>query len=202
MADQPAAPVGRAHEIELLGAALASGAHVVLEGPPGTGKSTLLRAVAAAQDVAFLFVEGNAELTPARLVGHFEGRNYSEMWEVFANNAALALDANPVTPGVQPLAYPGISNIEQYLETRLTAAVRGAIGPHVRFAATFALQWESDHAITFADAGVDGNGNNVIDAGTAEVNPLHNDKIDLVGHRYISEDNFGYTVGLEGEVLF
>src|SRR5206468_3013485 len=53
-------------------AALAAGAHVVLEGPPGTGKSTLLRAVANAQDVPFLFVEGNAELTPARLVGHFD----------------------------------------------------------------------------------------------------------------------------------
>lgn len=64
--------IGREHEIELLRAALDSGAHVVLEGPPGTGKSTLLRAVAAAQDVAFLFVEGNAELTPARLVGHFD----------------------------------------------------------------------------------------------------------------------------------
>ncbi len=65
-------PIGRAHEIELLSAALDSGAHVVLEGPPGTGKSTLLRAVAAAQDVPFVFVEGNAELTPARLVGHFD----------------------------------------------------------------------------------------------------------------------------------
>jgi MoxR-like ATPase len=65
-------PIGREREVELLLAALDSGAHVVLEGPPGTGKSTLLRAVAAAQDVAFLFVEGNAELTPARLVGHFD----------------------------------------------------------------------------------------------------------------------------------
>lgn len=65
-------PIGRAREVELLRATLDSGAHVVLEGPPGTGKSTLLRAVAASQDVAFLFVEGNAELTPARLVGHFD----------------------------------------------------------------------------------------------------------------------------------
>ena len=64
--------IGREREIELLRAALDSGAHVVLEGPPGTGKSTLLRAVAAAQAVPFLFVEGNAELTPARLVGHFD----------------------------------------------------------------------------------------------------------------------------------
>ena len=67
-----ASAIGREREVELLVAALDSGAHVVLEGPPGTGKSTLLRSVAADQDVPFLFVEGNAELTPARLVGHFD----------------------------------------------------------------------------------------------------------------------------------
>jgi MoxR-like ATPase len=86
-------PVGRAHEIELLTAALGSGAHVVLEGPPGTGKSTLLRAVAAAQDVPFLFVEGNAELTPARLVGHFDparvlADGYTE--EIFVDGPLVA----------------------------------------------------------------------------------------------------------------
>jgi MoxR-like ATPase len=66
------AVVGRAREVELLVAALACGAHVVLEGPPGTGKTTLLRSVAAQGDVPFVFVEGNAELTPGRLVGHFD----------------------------------------------------------------------------------------------------------------------------------
>jgi MoxR-like ATPase len=64
--------VGREREVELLLAALEAGAHVVLEGPPGTGKTTLLRAVAARQHVPFIFVEGNAELTPGRLVGHFD----------------------------------------------------------------------------------------------------------------------------------
>jgi MoxR-like ATPase/Mg-chelatase subunit ChlD len=64
--------VGREREAELLVAALDAGAHVVLEGPPGTGKSTLLRAVAVATQAPFAFVEGNAELTPARLVGHFD----------------------------------------------------------------------------------------------------------------------------------
>jgi MoxR-like ATPase len=64
--------VGRQREIELVVAALVAGRHMLLEGPPGTGKSTLLRAVAQSLSVGFSFVEGNAELTPARLIGHFD----------------------------------------------------------------------------------------------------------------------------------
>lgn len=56
----------------MLAASLVAGLHVVLEGPPGTGKSTLLRAVAQAAGLGVEFVEGNAELTPARLVGHHD----------------------------------------------------------------------------------------------------------------------------------
>ena len=61
--------------------------------------------------------------------------------------------------------------------------------------------WKTNHVISFADAGVDlptcptgaprceTNDNNLIDAGTVEVNPLHASKIDLVGHRYHAEKN-------------
>lgn len=64
--------VGRVRETELVVAALLADRHVLLEGPPGTGKSTLLRQVADSLGVGFRFVEGNAELTPARLVGGFD----------------------------------------------------------------------------------------------------------------------------------
>jgi MoxR-like ATPase len=67
-----AAMVGRHREVELVVAAVGAGRHLLLEGPPGTGKTTLLRALAAAMEVPLVTVEGNAELTPARLAGQFD----------------------------------------------------------------------------------------------------------------------------------
>jgi magnesium chelatase subunit D len=64
--------VGLRREREVLTVALAAGRHVVIEGPPGTGKSTLLRDIARDTGQDLVFVEGNAELTPARLVGQHD----------------------------------------------------------------------------------------------------------------------------------
>ncbi len=62
--------VGRAREIDLVLAAVTAGRDLLLEGPPGTSKSTILRAITASWGIPLMFVEGNGELTPARLVGH------------------------------------------------------------------------------------------------------------------------------------
>jgi magnesium chelatase subunit D len=64
--------VGLGREREVLTVALTAGRHVVIEGPPGTGKSTLLRSIARDTGQQVVFVEGNAELTPARLIGSFD----------------------------------------------------------------------------------------------------------------------------------
>lgn len=68
----PVELIGLDREREVLTVALRAGRHVVLEGPPGVGKSTLLRTIAARLGTAMVFVEGNAELTPARLVGQHD----------------------------------------------------------------------------------------------------------------------------------
>ena len=62
--------VGRERELELTLAAVAAGRDIILEGPPGTSKTTMLKAITDEWGIPLLFVEGNADLTPAKLVGH------------------------------------------------------------------------------------------------------------------------------------
>jgi hypothetical protein len=158
----------------------------------------------------------------ARMDAHFEGRAYTEMWEVFAlagdatRGGPLVLDADPIADDVQARSHPGVTNVENYLEMAGRAAIRAQLGRYVRFAAMVDLVWKTDHAITFADAGIDlptcgaagvsgaceDEDNGVVNPGSQEVNPLHVPRIDLVGHRYLSESNFGFVIGVQGQVLF
>lgn len=64
--------VGRKAEIQSILTAIEAGKHILLEGPPGTSKSTVLRKIAQEAGIPFHIVEGNIDLTPAKLVGHFD----------------------------------------------------------------------------------------------------------------------------------
>ncbi|HMG52998.1 MAG TPA: hypothetical protein VK601_05945, partial [Kofleriaceae bacterium] len=156
----------------------------------------------------------------SQLTAHFEGRGYSELWEVFAfagdhrTVGPLVLDGDPVTPGRQDLSHPGISNIENYLETQARIALRARLGARLSFAAVGSLRWRTEHVISFTNAGIDlptcstgatpceTDDNTQVNPGTREVNPLHVREIDLVGHRYRAEDSHGFALGVEARLSF
>jgi MoxR-like ATPase len=64
--------VGRRLQIASCLAVLGAGRDLLLEGPPGTGKSTVLRSITRHRRIPLLFVEGNGDLTPAKLVGYHD----------------------------------------------------------------------------------------------------------------------------------
>ncbi|MGQ9721492.1 MAG: AAA family ATPase [Candidatus Jordarchaeum sp.] len=64
--------INRERETRNILAALAAGRHILLEGPPGTTKSTLLQVIAEEMNTPFIMVEGTADLTPSKLLGYFD----------------------------------------------------------------------------------------------------------------------------------
>lgn len=64
--------VGREKEVKLILAALAAGRHLILEGPPGTSKSTILKTIAEESGLPFYMVMGNSDLTSTKLLGYFD----------------------------------------------------------------------------------------------------------------------------------
>jgi MoxR-like ATPase len=96
--------VGRRRELDLVLAAVSAGRDILLEGTPGTSKSTILRAITASWGVPFVLVEGNAELTPARLVGHHNpARVLREDYSARAQcRPRRAVRRPPVLPAARP----------------------------------------------------------------------------------------------------
>jgi hypothetical protein len=157
----------------------------------------------------------------ATLDAAFEGRAYSPMWEVFAHAGAvgsdgpLVLDGDPTAAGIQDLANPGVTQVENSLRTDLHLAVRAELGRNVHIAAGLAWGRTTGHVISFADAGVDRptcdagqtsgcetDGNELVTPGTSEVNPLYVERIDLVGHRYRAEALSSMQAMVTGTMLF
>ena len=64
--------VGRREEMMVVLAALQTGRNVFLEGPPGTSKSTMLKAVVDEIGRPFYWVTGNSDLTATKLLGYFD----------------------------------------------------------------------------------------------------------------------------------
>jgi len=157
----------------------------------------------------------------ARFEAHFEGRAYTEMWEVFqyAGDATMAgpltLDRDPTNAGTQALTHPGVSNIENYISFSGRVGLRAELGDKVRLGVNFEMVRHQAHIISFADAGVDkptcsasitsgceADRNDVVNPGTDEVNPLHVPLIDVVGHRYRISGSSDFMLLVDAKLLF
>jgi hypothetical protein len=148
-------------------------------------------------------------LLAGRLDAHFEGRDYTDLWEMFAYagdasaGGPLALDGDPTAAGSQTISHPGVSNVENYLTLGGQTGVAAHLGPHIRFDLSFALDWDQSHLLTFADPGIDSSDDNdIVDPGTEEVNPLHAPLIDTTGRRYRVDEAFDYALLSGFRLLF
>lgn len=156
----------------------------------------------------------------ARIEGSFEGRAYTEMWEVFqyagtpGRGGPLILDADPGQAGRQDLAHPGVTTVENHLRMGGDLGVRAELGK-LQIGLSFALVYTQPHVIAFSDAGQDlptcgagvsgpceNDNNQLVNSGTAEVNPGYVSLIDLVGQRYRVDEVFDYALGIEARMLF
>ncbi len=159
----------------------------------------------------------------AKAEAKFEGRGYSEMWEIFAHggdvasnaDAPLAVDRDPTSATDQDIAHPGVTTIENYLTFGGRLGLRGQMGDRARFTASFEFDYDQSHRISWTDAGrelkgctgtstsnCEADNDSVVTPGTKEVNPLFSRTIDLPGRRYLVDESITYVFLLTGTLMF
>lgn len=153
-------------------------------------------------------LRGNATL-------FYNGRGYSEMWELLADSPALVGANDPTSAGCdrnKVLAYArtnpedsnyitnggganstctrfnGITDIQDFATFGLNAGINAHLSKYATLMLGADLSTNTRHFITGASRGKDLDGNETVEAGTAEVNPLRRDVIDNVGRRYLVDD--------------
>ncbi|NVB38438.1 hypothetical protein G6O69_11400 [Pseudenhygromyxa sp. WMMC2535] len=149
---------------------------------------------------------------------HYNGRGYSEVWELLADSPALVGDyspgqgdtcsssaalafaaANPSDPsgyvdaaGGDCASYNGITTIQDYGTFGLNAGLNFYMGPYARLNFGVDMTTDTRHYVTVASRGDGDNAGDpdVVDADTADVNPVRRDIVDSVGRRYAVDDVF------------
>jgi hypothetical protein len=157
-----------------------------------------------------------------RLTGVFEGRGYSDIWELFANSPQLVGNCYADTPtgsadgsvdetplwnnGVycpdpnSTIPYPGITSIENHAVVIGWLAFNLDLTQWVRVRTGVSFGHEQAHFITFGDAGKEKNNVSGLQRVESEVNPMFRPYIDNVGRRFRTAQStvFDVFVSLQG----
>lgn len=144
-----------------------------------------------------------------RIQGKFDGRGYSEAWEIFASSPALecspmwnpACDPAQTTNVYQGKAYSGLTTIENYATIGAHIGLNMQVSKWVRFRAYFDYQRDQAHFITVDDVGrPDADGQRVSKA--SEYNPAFRPVINEIGRRYRADDIDTFSFGIWGQAMF
>ncbi len=144
-----------------------------------------------------------------RLEGKFDGRGYSEGFEIFASSPALACDptynlacdSTKTMNKYQGAPNTGISVIENHAQLGADIAIGGQISKYFQLRAGFSYTWQQAHSITNDDVGkpLQGNGRVTL---PEEFNPAFRPVVDQVGRRYRVENASTYNGWIWGQVMF
>jgi hypothetical protein len=153
-----------------------------------------------------------------KLEGVFEGRDYSDMWEIFANHPVLAGPCRPDLASYDParwnngrfcasstdtIPYPGVTSTENYAVFGGTFAIAVEMTRFFRARIGVSFSHEQQHVITFGDAGKSGNVVGKLDVkDETQVNPMYRPMIDLTGRRFRVSETTVFDIFLSAQGQF
>mgnify|MGYP001085379451 CR=1 FL=1 len=184
-------------------------------------------AIAASLGTTFIpleDVEGRSTLTidvGAMVHYRFEGREYTELFEALGTSecdpsnpqpcdlTTYELGANSFLDDSERRKTDGVTDVEQYATASTWMNMRYQILEWVSVRAGFSFAYEMPHFITFADAGEDKNGDQVVQLEDPsdpigqpnEYSPVYATALDSIGNRFRTGGMMTYRVmfGLEGK---
>ncbi|MDA3862257.1 MAG: hypothetical protein PF689_00140 [Deltaproteobacteria bacterium] len=144
----------------------------------------------------------------------FQGQDYSEGYELFAGNPMLNLGCNSNnSPYENSLCsdpdirsninyFPGLTTVENYSILGAQLGVNMRISRYFFFQLAYGLRHNTEHFITYGDAGDDKNNSGNVELETKEANPYYRPIIDQVGHRYRVQESLIHTLFLSFKFIY
>jgi len=167
------------------------------------------------EDIAWENARGDQRITiefRGRATEHFFGRSASELWQVLAGRSDCNTAGTPqcragldedLNGDGKPDPFPGVTETQAYGTFGGDAGLNVQVGRYARFRGLFGLTFDMPHFITFANAGVDRNGDMRVDSNDrTEANPTYRELIDLPGRRFKVEGTRIWSLFLEGSIMF